>query len=297
MRIVLCILVALAACVSSLQAQIQVNLTLKRHFYVAYEPIVATVSVTNLAGRDIPLADENGHQWFGFTVLRQDGMPLPPLNPNYQLTPLTIPAGGTVKRNINLNTLYPVHDYGPYKVRAVIYFGAVDKFYQSNALNFEISEGKTVWQQIVCVPEGQPDAGANRRITLMKFRQTENNELYVRVQDTDTALVYCTTALGRLLDNNEPEIQLDALNRVHVLQIVAAKTYRQSVISPTGEISDRQTYLSTTTPPFLSRDSTGMVLVKNGSVYDPNSPLGGMGSANQKGPPKISDHPVELPSD
>jgi len=273
-------------------------LSLKRRFYIAYEPLIATIAVTNLAGRDLPLADDGGHQWFGFNILREDGMPVPALNPNYQLSPMTIPAGSTIKRTVNLNTLYPVHDYGPYKIRAVIYFGLMDKFFQSNPVNIEISEGKTVWQQIVGVPEGQPEAGSNRKISLLKFRRYDNNELYARVQDADTGTVYCTAALGRLLDKNEPEVVVDSSNRVHVLQIVDAKTYLHSVIGPDGAVSESQPYLCESARPFLGRDASGVVAVKNGKLFDPSAPAGlGTSSANGKSVPKISDRPVELPTD
>jgi hypothetical protein len=50
------------------QAQIQVELKFKRLQYVASEPVMATVKITNLAGRDIDLHDENGQHWFGFAV-------------------------------------------------------------------------------------------------------------------------------------------------------------------------------------------------------------------------------------
>jgi hypothetical protein len=50
------------------QAQIQVEWKFKRLQYVAHEPVMAIVKITNLAGRDIDLHDENGQHWFGFAV-------------------------------------------------------------------------------------------------------------------------------------------------------------------------------------------------------------------------------------
>ena len=45
------------------EAQIQVELRFKRLQYVAHEPVVATVKITNLAGRAIDLHDEKGQHW------------------------------------------------------------------------------------------------------------------------------------------------------------------------------------------------------------------------------------------
>jgi len=47
-------------------AQIQVELKFPRLQYIAYEPVVANVVITNLAGRDVDLRDVDGQSWFGF---------------------------------------------------------------------------------------------------------------------------------------------------------------------------------------------------------------------------------------
>ncbi|MEY2488335.1 MAG: hypothetical protein QOC70_277 [Verrucomicrobiota bacterium] len=55
------------------QAQIQVELKFKRMQYIAHEPVMATVKITNLAGRDIDLHDENSQHWFGFEINAGEG--------------------------------------------------------------------------------------------------------------------------------------------------------------------------------------------------------------------------------
>ena len=39
------------------QGQIQVDLKFKRLQYIAYEPVLATITITNLAGREVELHD------------------------------------------------------------------------------------------------------------------------------------------------------------------------------------------------------------------------------------------------
>src|SRR4051794_20161041 len=53
-------------CTAQAHAQIQVELKFKRVQYIAYEPIMASVEITNLAGRDIELHDNGDERWFGF---------------------------------------------------------------------------------------------------------------------------------------------------------------------------------------------------------------------------------------
>src|SRR5207245_5998084 len=49
-------------------AQIQVQLNFSRLQYIAYEPLLATVTITNRAGRDIDLNNDAGERWFGFEI-------------------------------------------------------------------------------------------------------------------------------------------------------------------------------------------------------------------------------------
>src|SRR5438552_15061894 len=85
-----------------LQAQIQVDLKLPRLQYIAYEPVVATLGITNLAGRDIELHDADGQSWLGFEVTGSEGQPIAPLSAESAQPPLKIEAGQRVTRQIDL---------------------------------------------------------------------------------------------------------------------------------------------------------------------------------------------------
>src|SRR2546430_10160126 len=100
--------------------QIQVDLKFKRLQYIAYEPVVATLAITNLAGRDVDLHDADGQSWFGFELTGSEGQPIPPIATDNTQPPLKIEAGQKVTQRINLTPLYPVHDFGTYHVRAQI---------------------------------------------------------------------------------------------------------------------------------------------------------------------------------
>ncbi len=59
-RSVLFLLILLIGFLFEADAQIQVDLKIKRKLYLVYEPIIATVSITNLTGRDITFKDAEG---------------------------------------------------------------------------------------------------------------------------------------------------------------------------------------------------------------------------------------------
>src|SRR5919109_3177193 len=75
------------------EAQIQVDLKFKRLQYIAYEPVVATLSITNLAGRYIELHDADGQSWLGFEITGNEEQPIAPPSSETAQAPLKIEAG------------------------------------------------------------------------------------------------------------------------------------------------------------------------------------------------------------
>src|SRR5439155_26984942 len=84
------------------RAQIQVDLRLKRLQYIAYEPVMATLGITNLAGRDVDLHNADGQPWFGLEVTGSEGQPIAPLTTDNTQLSLKIEAGKRVTQKINL---------------------------------------------------------------------------------------------------------------------------------------------------------------------------------------------------
>src|SRR6266545_7685649 len=75
------------------EAQIQVDLKFKRLQYIAYEPVMATLAITNLAGRDIDLHDAGGQSWLGFEITGNEGQPIAPMTAESDQSPLKVDAG------------------------------------------------------------------------------------------------------------------------------------------------------------------------------------------------------------
>ncbi len=283
---------ALLALAPQLHAQIRVDLKISRRLFIAYEPVIATVSITNLTGRDVMLDSVEGQQWFSFQITTGEGSLVPPRQPDYELPPLMIPAGQTLKRKVDLNALYPINDFGLYRVRASILFPEMHRYFSSAQSNIEISEGKVIWQQTVGVPNNMPGAGSNRVISLLTFRQPKDNMLYVRIEDRDADLVYATIPVGRILSNNEPQVQLDLGNQVHILQVAGPKNYLYTQVGLNGEWLGQTTYNETKNRPHLAKLKNGNVEVKGGQVEMPVAQTGaGAGTG-----PKLSDRPKALPN-
>lgn len=138
--------------ITSLRAQVTVDLSINRTIYVAYEPLLATVRITNLSGSKLLLADVQGKKWVGFQVETLDGRPVPPSDPNYEIAPIEIAPGDSITRTINLTQLYPIGDLGSYRIRASIYAAELSSYFSSPPLPVEITEGRLIWEQTVGMP-------------------------------------------------------------------------------------------------------------------------------------------------
>src|SRR5256886_15046578 len=164
-RVLACIFfIASSAC-----AQIQVELKFPQLQYIAYEPVVANLTITNLAGRDVDLRSENGQDWFGFEITGDEGRTIAPIS-NTDSEPLNVAAGKRVTRKINLAPLFGVHDFGTYHVRAHVYFADLNKFFYSQTKVFEIADARPIWQKTVAVPESGGASGNVRTYSLMPNR-------------------------------------------------------------------------------------------------------------------------------
>ena len=280
-------LISLAATASG---QIQVALKLHRLQYVAYEPVVATIKITNLAGRAIDLRDENGQRWFGFEVTAGEGQVVAPSGQESEM-PLRMEPGQTVTRKINLAPRFAVHELGTYRVRANVFFADLNKFFYSETKVFRVNDARAIWQRTVGVPEGTAGGGGVRTYSLLSNRFPDHTKLYVRVEDKSTGAVYSTLPLGRIIAFDEPQAELDRANRLHVLYCAAPRTWAYSRIGLNGELLARSTFMETKSRPRLQPGPDGAIAVRGGVLERP------AGSDVKTSVPKLSTRPAAPPTD
>jgi hypothetical protein len=273
------------------EAQIQVDVKFKRLQYIAYEPVVATLSITNLAGRDIDLHDAEGQSWLGFEITGNEGQPIAPMNAENAQAPLKIGAGQRVTQQINLTPLYPVQDFGTYHVRTNVYFADLGKFFYSPSRVFEVTDARPIWQQTVGIPDGVAAPGNARTYSLLTNRFPDHTSLYVRVQDRDSGIVYATYSLGRAIAFEEPQAEIDHTNQLHVLHCSAPRAWAYSRIGLNGELLTHSSFMETKTRPRLVRATNGDVAVRGGTIESPAA------QSSRGTAPKLSARPPGPPKD
>ncbi len=267
------------------QAQVQVELKFKRLQYIAHEPVIATIKVANLSGRDIDLRDDNGQQWFGFEINAGEGRLLAPMRGAAPEPGLHIEAGKTVTRKVNLTPLFPVADLGSYHVRANVYFSDLNKFFYSATKVFQVTDARPVFQKTVGVPDGTAGAGDVRTYSLLTNRFVDYTGLYIRVENRETGVVYTTYSLGRIIANEEPQAELDSANQLHVLHCAAPRSWAYSHIGLNGELLKHSTFLETKTRPRLRHGADGVIAVSGGMLDVP------VAESKRAPAPKLSDRP------
>ena len=273
------------------QGQIQVELKFKRLQYIAHEPVMATVKITNLSGRDIDLRDEDGHRWFGFEVNAREGRLLAPLQQSAPEPALHVEAGKTVTRKINLTPRFPVQDFGAYHVRANVYFADLNKFFYSQRKVFQVADARPIWQKTVGIPDGRPGAGEVRTYSLLSNRFPDHTSLYVRVENKDSGIVYTTYSLGRVIAYDEPQMELDRANQLHVLHCAAPRSWAYSHIGLNGELLQHSIFMETKTRPRLRHTADGAIAVSGGMRDVP------VAEPARKPASKLSDRPASPPAD
>lgn len=271
-------------------AQLQVSLQMNKTHYVAYEPVLATVTIANRAGKDIILGDANGRGWLTFNVDMIGGNPILPYAGEPRPQPKVLGAGKALRETFSLGRYYPVGSLGNYQVRANVYFSEFGQYIASNVKAFAITDGNALWEdQIGINVPGRPTS--YRKMSLLSFQEDDKMTLYVRIREEQTGRVLATYALGRLVLQREPQATLDAENRLHAFFLSGPKYYRHIIISPDGEKISEEIYeVKGSSIPELKITDTGRVRVAGGLLFDPSRP-----AAPQEVVRRLTDRPPGVP--
>ncbi len=283
----LALLVLFVGLLSSASAQLEVGLEMKRHIFMRGEPVEATVTIRNLAGKDVILRDAAGNQWFSFEIIKSD-TPIGPFDPDYKNEPLVVLSGASVRRSVDLLKLYPVNEYGTYSVRAAIYFEETKKYISSGSLKVDISDGRKLWTQTVGVPAAQEGSGEYRVVSLLSFQRPKEMTIYARVEDDRTGAIFGTYPLGRMVAGTNVAHEFDRDNTLHVFHMVGPGQYYLSKIGVNGEWLGQTVWHAGKGRATVRKKEDGRLVIV-GATRTAETP--------QPGPevPRLSDRPMALP--
>lgn len=253
-----------------LPAQVRVHLKMQKAEFVAHEQVVAIVTITNHAGRDLFLHSEGRLSWLDFSVKNQRGVTLSPFRNSAGIQAAKLPAGQSISKKIDLNSIYSVSDMGRYRVSATVRLpGGDGALFTSNPDSFNVTKARALYSQRVGVP-GSKDV---REYRVMSFNQNSKSMLYVQVEDVSRGRVLQTYSLGEALMFRQPKATVDGKNNLHVLYLVSPTLFARSQINTEGKFLGRDFYKrGATGSPRLVTFANGEVKVQGGIAHDPNRP-------------------------
>jgi hypothetical protein len=254
------------------EAQLQVSLQLNRNQFVAYEPILATVTVSNRAGKDVVLGEVNGRSWLTFNVDEIGGNPILAVDGAPRPQPRVLAAGQSTRETISLGKYFPLGGLGNYSVRANVYFPEFGQFMISNVRSFAVTDGTPLWRDQFGV-KGPGKSTSYRKVSLLSFQDDDKMDLYVRIRDETQQRVIATYSIGRLVLQRDPQAVLDSESRINVLFLTGPRMFRHVVVDHDGmKVSDDLYEVKGASFPEMRITDQGRVRVVGGQFYDPQAP-------------------------
>jgi hypothetical protein len=281
---------------AAVRAQLTVTVGLERTNYVAYEPLLATVTVTNTSGNDVVLGGPNNSSWLNFLITGDNGRAVTAIS-NPDADAIMCRAGQSLQRRFNLPRLFHLADSGTYVVKASVYFPDLQRWIPSRPSRFTVVQApKPRWEQSFALPRGHRMAGKYRRYQLINFHDTDRSYLYVRIVDESTGMFMATFRVSSLVPDRDIQPALDGNQNLHVLCLGSPTVWVHHVVDPDGKLlGQSETYRqkSKASPPQLVTQPTGECVVLGGSVYDPTErPPPAPGDAVVR---RLSDRPAGVP--
>lgn len=265
------LLPAFVACVlaSTANAQLAATLRLSKKQYLTGEPVMAVVTVTNHAGREITFYGNTRTPWLNFIIKDGRGDDISPLS-GQVFGKMTIKAGETLAREVNLGEHFLLGQSGNFSAVAVIRMpNDVGEGTSTNRVLFTQAPGSTYWTQKVGIPGNNE---ITREFRLLTFSGDQKTQLYAQVNDGKTGQSIRTFLLGDVVMINRPIATVDRQQRLHVMFLANPSTWVHQVITTDGKTADRQFHRRAEQgDPRLVSLQDGSVRVGNSIPYDPKA--------------------------
>lgn len=233
---VLRILLPALALAASAHAQLSASLQMSKRQYVAGEPVMAVINITNHSGRDLVFGGSDRISWLDFIVRTGQGHPLTPFRAPAFGT-VTIGAGQSMARQVNLSTFFPLSDSGNFSVNGVVRMpGETREGTATNRSSFILMPGRSFWSQKVGLPD-RP--GKTREFRVLSASNSGKTSIYAQVIDDSTGLSVATFAIGEVIMSRNPMVSVDRQQRLHILYLATPAVWVHAIVTTDGELLDR----------------------------------------------------------
>lgn len=250
-------------------AQLATSLRVSNQQYVAGEPVIATVTITNHAGQTLTFAGDQRTPWLSFMVKDRKGETVTPRG-NSGFGKLVIRAGESLAREVNLSDHFQLSEPGTYSVSAIIRMpGSPTEGSSTNRVLFNQSPGSRYWTQKVGIPG---KLGHTREFRVLNFSGDQSSLIYVQIIDNTTGRNVRTFSLGEVLLLRKPLVTVDKKQQLHVLYLATPTLWLHCVVDMDGKLVSRDIHRRAPQgDPQLLTFSDGTVRVANSILFDPKA--------------------------
>lgn len=254
---------------TSAHAQLATSLKLAKTEHLAGEPVIAVVTVTNHAGRELVFQSDGRFQWLDFIVKTSSGNTVNTRGRKL-FGPMKIKAGETLAREVDLSQHFQLSEPGNFTVSAVVHHpGSQTEGTATNRVFFNQSPGRLYWSQKVGVSVG---GNRTREYRLLNFSADSKSQLYAQIKDGTTGQMVHTFRLGDVLMLRKPLATVDRQQRMHVLFLATPTMWVHCVVNTDGKLVGRQIHgRGPQGDPQLLTFGDGTVKVANSIPQDPKA--------------------------
>ncbi len=240
----------------------------KREF-VAGEPVIAEVIVTNHTGQELTLAGTPQQPWLTFVVTNNQGNPVSIVKPNI-FGAMKIKTGESLAKRVDLTEYFLLNSQGNFAVYATI-MDPQKRFSSAstNRMLFNLNPGRTYWSQKVGVSDDKK-VTQTREMKIITFSNGQKNQIYAQVADGTTGIALRTFLLGDMLMLRKPMASIDGQRRMHVMFLSTPSMWVYCQVDSDGKLVKRE--IHQTAPkgdPVMMAYGDGSVRVVNSILYDP----------------------------
>lgn len=269
MRFALRVFLFLIMVTCAASAQVAATLRLNKSQYVAGEPVVAIITITNHAGRELVFHGDGRRSWLDFNVRNRNAQAVIGRGSN-DFGALRIAPGETLQREVDLASHFMLHEQGNYSVAAVIRStGDATINTTTNRVIFTLNPGRIYWSQKVGVPNRR---NQTREFRVLQFAGNQRSQLYAQVVDNQTGLPISTFNMGDTLSIRQPSVTVDKGQRMHVLFLATPTMWAHYIVDINGLLVNREIHQrGLQGDPRLMTFGDGSVQVANSIPYDPKA--------------------------
>ena len=253
-------------CATHAYAQLEVRLGVGRDNFVQHEPIHVDTFIISNHNKAIILGDKEG--WIRFSVRDGRGFPVNQVGHPPRGNLFVLSSGKKVTKGINLAPFFDFSEPGEYTIQATITTSNWVKVrFESVPVKIQVVRARVmdvIRRGVVSETPGElPEV---RRYTLQTTRVKGKSHLFMRVSDDHdpSFMIYNVTPLGMMVHQAKPSFGLDRDGISHLFFQSHKQQYSYCMIDPFGELMRRQTYISDTNRPYMTKDVKGSFKIIGG---------------------------------